>query len=219
MTTLLKTLLIVVLSLLFSTRLWAQEDSVAITYSEEAADSSSFSLKEKYDYWTRATIEETSIFKVGLTQLGFASSRGLLLEHTFGYEQKLTKAISMLGQYRFGMTNWDNAHMGADVAVRYYYSLPRRIRQGKSANNLSANYFSLQMDNTWRGQEPHRRGFGETQTGYSNQFSLLYGIQRRLGKRGYFDINIGPTYRTHYNSSSFREKLSLDFNFAIGFAF
>ena len=211
--------LLVDLSLFSYTCLWAQEDSVTVTYSEESADSSSFSLKEKYDYWTRATIEETSMFKVGLTQLGFASNRGLLLEHTFGYEQKLTKALSVLGQYRFGMFNWSNAHMGADVAVRYYYSLPRRIRQGKSANNLSANYFSLQMDNTWTGKESYGSTFREVGTDYGNQFSLLYGIQRRLGKRGYLDVNIGPAYRSQYYSSRLRDRLSIDFNFAIGFAF
>ena len=36
----------------------AQQDSVLVTYDEEPAESSNFSLKEKYKYFTRATVEE-----------------------------------------------------------------------------------------------------------------------------------------------------------------
>ena len=67
---------------------------------------------------------------------------------------------------------------------RYYYNLKKRIAYGKSANNLSANYISLlngfnfyENDGDWRGSKRH--------TG------LVYGIQRRLVKNGFFDVNAG----------------------------
>ena len=67
---------------------------------------------------------------------------------------------------------------------RYYYSLRKRIAFGKSANNLSANYVSLlngfnfyENEGDWRGSKRH--------TG------LVYGVQRRLVKNGFFDVNAG----------------------------
>ena len=67
---------------------------------------------------------------------------------------------------------------------RYYYNLKKRIAFGKSANNLSANYVSLlngfdfyENNGNWRGSRRH--------TG------LVYGVQRRLVKNGFFDVNAG----------------------------
>ena len=67
---------------------------------------------------------------------------------------------------------------------RYYYNLKKRIAYGKSANNLSANYVSLlngfdfyENNGNWRGSRRH--------TG------LVYGVQRRLVKNGFFDVNAG----------------------------
>ena len=67
---------------------------------------------------------------------------------------------------------------------RYYYNLKKRIAYGKSANNLSANYVSLlngldfyKYEGDW--------GFSKRHTG------LVYGVQRRLVKNGFFDLNAG----------------------------
>ena len=67
---------------------------------------------------------------------------------------------------------------------RYYYNLKKRIAYGKSANNLSANYVSLlngldfyKYEGNW--------GFSKRHTG------LVYGVQRRLVKNGFFDVNAG----------------------------
>ncbi len=62
--------------------------------------------------------------------------------------------------------------------------MKKRIAYGKSANNLSANYVSLlngfdfyKYQGDWRGSKRH--------TG------LVYGVQRRLVKNGFFDLNAG----------------------------
>ncbi|MGB3778506.1 MAG: hypothetical protein WA960_09105 [Tunicatimonas sp.] len=201
----------------------AQQDSVSVTYAEEPAESSNFSLKEKYRYWTRASVEEKSMLKAGLSGIGYGGFYGLFLEHAFALERKINVPFSVLAQYRHGMTGWENSHLGLDVGVRWYYSLPRRIRQGKSANNLSANYFSVQLDNTWSGGHTYvpRGQFVsvETWTSRTSHVSLLYGIQRRLGKHGYVDFNVGGAYRPKQWSGDSRRRFFFDSNFSIGFAF
>ena len=201
----------------------AQQDSVLVTYDEEPAESSDFSLKEKYKYFTRASVEEKSMLKAGISNIGFASYAGLFMEHAFAFEKKLSVPFSVLAQYRQGMSGWRSSHVGVDAAVRYYYSLPRRIRQGKSANNLSANYFSVQVDNTWQGVSRvaswGQFTFLETSTYRTSYVSLLYGIQRRLGKHGYVDFNLGGAYRPKQWSAYNRRGFFLDSNFSIGFAF
>ena len=196
-----------------------------MTYTEEPADSSSFSLKEKYRYWTRANVEEKFMLKSGTSGLGFGGDHGFFLEETLSFERKISVPFSVMVQSRSSLTRWRrDDYLGVDVAVRYYYSLPRLIRQGKSANNLSANYFSIQMDNTW----PNGSGFVvqalrptavETEVSHIMQFSLLYGIQRRLGRPFYVDFNIGGTYQPEGRVFNHRNRLFLDFNFAIGGAF
>ena len=178
----------------------AQEDTVRVSYSEEPATASNFSLKEKYRYFTRASLEEKSMFKVGISRLniGWAGSFGLILglEHIIAFERKIGVPFSVMGQYRNlnGFNNNSPKEMGVDVGVRYYYALPARIKKGKSANNFSANYFSLQSDNTLSWGE-YITSFSPIQFEYRNNsvysLSLLYGLQRRLGKYGYVDVNVG----------------------------
>ena len=65
--------------------------------------------------------------------------------------------------------------------IRYYYNLNRRILRGKSANNFSANFIGI---------EPNLRfNYGKGDSGFS--VKLLYGIQRRIGKRAYVDFDVG----------------------------
>lgn len=83
-----------VLPLALSLLLWAsashaQQDTVTVSYSEEPATASNFSLKEKYRYWTRATLEEKSMFKVGISQIAVAWGGGsgvnFALEHIIAF--------------------------------------------------------------------------------------------------------------------------------------
>lgn len=68
---------------------------------------------------------------------------------------------------------------------RYYYNLKKRIAYGKSANNLSANYLSV-----LNGLDFYKNPNGELQF-FKRHTGLVYGIQRRLVKNGYFDLNAG----------------------------
>ena len=208
----------------------AQEDTVRVSYSEEPATASNFSFKEKYRYFTRATLEEKSMFKVGISRLnigwGGRSGVSFALEHIIAFEKKIGVPFSIMGQYRTrNSVNYNSSkEMGLDVGVRYYYALPARIKKGKSANNFSANYFSLQSDNTLSWGE-RVTTLNPIQFEYSNtsvySLSLLYGLQRRLGKYGYIDVNVGYQRRLDNMSQYVRpiNRGGVDANLSIGVAF
>ena len=90
------------------------------------------------------------------------------------------------------------------LGLRYYHSMAKRIRTGRSANNFSGNYIAIQALQPILSQNGYKsynvidrdvytesaRILFSSRT--SLRLSLQYGIQRRLGKRGYFDVNAGP---------------------------
>lgn len=216
--------LFIALSLLtISFPLLAQEDSVTIAYSEEPAESSDFSLRETYKYWTRANVEEKSMFKIGISDFGFGGNFGPTIGYRVAYERKIGVPFSFIGQYRHLMNGWQSNALGLDFGVRYYYALPRRIGKGKSANNLSANYFSIQNDNTWGGVRDllylRPITFSDIYTTSTHSVSLLYGLQRRLGKHGYIDVNFGYTYYPEFKNMPPLRSGYFDGNFSIGVAF
>lgn len=81
----------------------------------------------------------------------------------------------------------------AQVAGRYYYNLRRRLRLGKSAGNFAGNYFSVALGGGF-GRQAHETAFlFYERSGPFARFdaALLYGLQRRLGGRGFLDFNVG----------------------------
>lgn len=90
------------------------------------------------------------------------------------------------------------------VGVRYYYEMADRIRRGISANNFSGNYIMAQVAEPFSesGSVRYYNQLNWEKFNYRYRTNLLlnpqprvfvaYGIQRRLGKWGYFDINAGP---------------------------
>lgn len=94
--------------------------------------------------------------------------------------------------------------LSGKVGVRYYYEMANRIRKGLSANNLSGNYIMAQVAEPFRETGSVRYYNQQTweKFNYRYRTNLLinpqprvfvaYGVQRRLGKWGYFDINAGP---------------------------
>ncbi|MEM6844167.1 MAG: hypothetical protein AAF632_18210 [Bacteroidota bacterium] len=216
--------LLIALSFFFLiTPVLAQQDTIMITYSEEPADSSDFSLKEKYKYWTRANVEEKSMFKISLSGVGWGGNVGPIMGYHFAYERKISVPFSLLAQYEHLMNGWGNNSLGFGAAARYYYLMPSLVKKGKSANNLSSLYLSLQAEHGWsshRSTFVSNNGFmsSEWQIRRSSAYSLLQGIQLRLGRYGYLDANLGPTFDPNYRRNR-RKSITLDLNFSIGVAF
>ncbi len=171
-------------------------DDIAVIYSEEGEEESDFTFKEKYDYFTRADIQETTLVKVALFR-----TPGLL--PGVGVEQKLAPSlsinvftgpsVSLLTRTvinedgtTFDDFQWGINKVRTTIGVRYYFDIMRRIKSGLSANNFSANYIGYQMNHL---VSPRYEGFQEG--GYQFKQTLVFGVQRRLGDFGYVDFNVG----------------------------
>ena len=89
---------------------------------------------------------------------------------------------------------FDEVTMRGMLAGRWYYAQNRRMRSGKSANNFSNQYLTLQTSQyvlSRRRMTPT----GDVQPlNADNWVGLGFGIQRRLGRLGYIDWTIGPAY-------------------------
>jgi hypothetical protein len=128
----------------------AQTDSIRVEYGEEQAEKSDYTFKEAYNYLIRAQVEEKTLFKIGVNGFGYGSNFGGLVYTNIGVEQKLWAPISVYAEYKRAFRflasdqyrSWPINDFNIRGGFRYYYNINRRIRQGKSANNFSVNYFS-----------------------------------------------------------------------------
>ncbi len=146
-----------------------------------------------------------------------------------GVEWKIVPAISLYvggiiatrgstyfeGHYRGG---------GGRVESRWYYEMPRRIRAGQSANNVSGNYISAEYQTFVQSDQQDDPAiiFQLFQRYHLNTISLRYGLQRRLGRFGFIDASIGVGYQKGtYQSNSNKandEGSFLETRIAAGFA-
>lgn len=106
-------------------------------------------------------------------------------------------SVQVAGAYfRQATTVYQRGRWGADLRVepRWYFDMPRRIRAGTSADNLTGNYFGLE------GRHWRRNLFGENIKGENYAVSLRFGMQRRLWRYGFIDLNYGMGYQraTHW---------------------
>lgn len=167
-------------------------------------------------------LEEGSIFSNVLGDFDDISKAEL------GLEWKVAPALSLYaggvvptrgskyyqGHYRGG---------GWRIEPRWYYEMPRRIRAGKSANNVSGNYIGLEYQafmQSDRDKEPATL-FERYQFQAVN---LRYGLQRRLLRYGFVDLSIGAgyqqaTYQSVYSSPRTDRGLFLETRVAAGLAF
>jgi hypothetical protein len=85
---------------------------------------------------------------------------------------------------------------GAGIEGRYYHNLKKRVASGKSAQNFSANYWGLPLAYTHSSYVTTNKFVQDpkvTETAF--KIGFVYGIQRRLFKNGYLDLNLGPAYK------------------------
>jgi len=220
----------------------AQSDSVRVDYSVENADTARRTLRETFRYLTRATVEKKTLLKTGLTAPVplYAGYNGLYYGAgiELGVERKLSPSFSVQGllmnrYYRYGSTYQAYSYtLEMPVSIRYYYSAKRRIRNGRSANNFSNNYFGLQAETILYGYgnfvKSSMTSGNYTVTEYERivttnpaflaALSLQWGIQRRLGKRGYFDVNLTIPVHPFLTQSRFPNfiRLPVSVNFRLG---
>ncbi len=245
-----------------ATRLQAQSDSVRTEYKTEDQTITRTEIQRVIRYITRANIEEKTLVKFGVLPNSFTFTRNgslntLGISADLSVERKLSPSFSVLiGFDSQLLTNfWRSTAFSrisggpspywlpdrtfslvssAKVAVRYYYGMARRIRDGKSANNFSGTYLAIQARrpvlNYLRTRE-HEFSTGEVRTDVRSSplgtlntpsVALQWGIQQRLWRWGYLDLSAGPEltfydpYQGYNSNNGSRTSLALRINAIIG---
>ncbi len=166
-----------------------QNQRVEVQTSTELVDTTKFSrIVESYNRIIRAQEEKLHLFKVDLIgpALYLASNweekdnaRNRLIN--LAYERKFSPNWSWIVEGSFKADREDFREILGGAGIRYYYNMKNRIMKGKSANNFSGNYFGSVFTYGYQYQN-------ETD---QSTVKVLYGLQRRLGKRWFIDANIG----------------------------
>lgn len=136
--------------------------------------------------------EEKSMWKFDLYNIIQELSNQLVKgKLSVEYEQKIGNTPFSVNpvvelEYNFLFNNpytFTQFHIGGEL--RYYYNLKKRIREGKTGNNLSANYVALAL-------VPNQ---------YSVVLGPVWGIQRRLYGKMFLDFKLGYNAANHFKDN------------------
>lgn len=216
-----------------SNSVFAQSDSIHITHTEETGTLEKQQFIDRYDYVFMTKEPTKWMLKLYNNDFNFTQeffyriSYDNLVEKLFSRlelaaEYKINPAISlsigakngyqMQAYYDFNHTNAGFSPVGkqkilAFGEIRWYYQLPKRIRQNLSANNFSGNYIGIRFSSNINLHENELQtirvlyGGGDQNKWNTDYFlekfkqttEVRYGIQRRFLKHGLIDfgINIG----------------------------
>ena len=137
-----------------------------------------------------------------------------------GFESKLSQAYSINTIFQPGYTRLSGLNAKAGLELRYYYKMPKLIKEGKQANNLSSEYFSAGIG--FDGD----LGIRNPQILKSLHYSVSWGSQKRFLNYGYFDYGIKFGYEDFvYDLSAVghtgleAKSIRLSTKTAVGFAF
>jgi hypothetical protein len=155
--------------------------------------------------------EEKSLWKLEMRNIykSYSSGGGYSIEFNPEYERKIGKSSFSINTglgisygdyyYRDNFYGGYNLGVNATIEPRYYYNLKKRIATGKSANNLSGNYFSINVNGSF--SKSYYGTLDSAAVIKNNELSgnLLvieprWGIQRRLFKNGFLDLSVSPFY-------------------------
>ena len=168
--------------------------------------------------------EERSMWKIGLSnvinRLNQRQFSGIL---SAGYEQKIPNSmfsiegnIAIAGNAHSKEVSFsknDNKYaIRVGVMPRYYYELKKKIAQGKSADNLSGNYFALKLD------YDSARKFDNLQS-QSIDATLLWGSQQRILKHLFYEFWLGYDFLFEKTKLETKNSNGMALNFSLGLAF
>jgi hypothetical protein len=134
------------------------------------------------------------------------------------YEQRLSKSWNVEGYLSYG-NNWkpsaiemdfeflhhnvrytpqvgEGATLELEQLFKYYYNLHRREQHGKKTNGFSGNYFATSIlfnHNNNPVNLDTDTDMGESCWNFD--LGIRYGIQRRIGNLGYYELYAGISYR------------------------
>ena len=175
-----------------------------------------------YRMFIQAQVEQRTLIRIGaVPTFGYAGyvgpAYGVLTQ--VGVEHKLVPALSVLAVIHTNYTRTgslsEELKMRGVLAGRWYYAQNRRMRAGLSANNFSNQYLTIQTSRPLL----NRARLLTTGEGYAlkanDYVSVGYGFQRRLGRLGYIDWNVGPGYSLN-NRIGYSSRFVINAGFSIG---
>ncbi|MDJ0364382.1 hypothetical protein QMK33_04405 [Hymenobacter sp. H14-R3] len=203
-------------------------DSARLSYGEEVLNGPDTTA-------LRLQTLERGQWKLGLNNftLGQASATDFYTRYGvhLAYERKLGPAWAVQGEVSPAVVRYRGpdgqlqraASARVQLMGRYYYDLERRRRRGKDAGSFSGNYFAVALG---AGLGRHTRDtpfyYYFPSNALSNKgladFAMLYGLQRRLGRLGFIDANLGLTQLIAPKFSDFQLNASLRVGLLLGAA-
>ncbi|WP_375435674.1 hypothetical protein [uncultured Hymenobacter sp.] len=141
----------------------------------------------------------------GLEYYGY--SRAFFVPLVVSVEHHVTPAVSVfvngLSSFNVGRRYryYDNSrasilgNFGFDAGARYYYNQEKRRRKGRAAGPFVGNYLALQTSSVFN--------YTYYNSYLHSTLTAVWGMQRRIGKYGWFDAYIGAgvgRQSAYYNS-------------------
>jgi len=178
---------------------YSQEDTMI--FSKEK----NYPEDDKYDTLYKQFVKDQDqeirhLWKINLVDLS-------ILMPNLDFEQKLGKLWSSESYLKLGIITRDDykgvfSQWEVSQQLKLYYNLNRRERHGKKTNGFSGNYFSLILfaSNHDYPKPGFQNTFLMTEVSYYGA-GIHYGLQRRIGNTGYFEIFAGM----HYNYQQLSE--------------
>lgn len=195
-------------------------DTAFVTMRQDTGAFEPQQFSNHYDWVIGSKQAIRSLFKVNPIDVGPPVS---LLN--LSYERKISPAFSLQAGAGFGIQTGSDFNkvdtfsvIGTDtffaypsysywslhysLEAKWYYNMARRIREGRSADNMTGNYFALETSyaNVRNQLKGEASGFGYDQA----LVALRYGLQRRLFRYGFVNISYGVGARATWKENTQR---------------
>lgn len=188
------TIYLIAILLLCTQHLKAQTDSLQLSEETIGADTVDYLTPIEYAFMMH---EETPwMFKLGLPLPSTASAQGnsvtsgkllgLSYERKIGLDWSIDMSARYLGSsFSVSDGNVVESESAFDfkISPRWYYNMKKKMRENRTANNLSGNYFALGLT--------HQRTTNAEQL---TTYTVEWGIQRRYLKNGFVDFRFLAGY-------------------------
>lgn len=204
-------------ALLFSSVIYAQNDSVAVE-NHTAGDDSYYKLKyESLDLFLR---DETRLFKVAVSPFKPNEKYDFsIVLSQLAYERKFNNAwsgIAELNQEFMLLQNGNILINSFDLGVRNYFLKAKQILQGLSGNNCNGLYAGAKASGILSATHFFNDGSHDDYIGFKPAPELNIGIQQRISHLFYVDANAFVNYNLFTQEPGYGIKILLGLTFNVG---
>jgi hypothetical protein len=188
-----KNLIFILTFLGFTTSLFSQ-DSIQVRTEIDTFKQSNY--EGQFDYVFSRKEPKKQLLKLGAMPNGNNSYFEL------AYERKIAQNFSVnvilsntnfgdkIDNFRFSFPNF----FKIGIEPRWYYTMKRDIKNGLISDNLNGNYVGLRTNLNYTDNETGPQG-----QGFNLITELTWGMQRRILRNQYLDLNIGAGFVHRFN--------------------